>query len=276
MEQMTKITYRYLRTKKKFPSVWCSGCGIGIVFGTLIRAIDNLKLGKDQIALVSGIGCSSRMPVYADFNTLHTTHGRALAFATGVKMTKPELSVIVITGDGDGLAIGGNHFIHTARRNVNITTILLNNNTYAMTGGQYSPCTPFEKYGTTAPFGNVERSFDPCDLAKGSGAVFVARGTTYHVIQLQKLIEKAIVKKGFSLVEVVCHCPVIYGRLNREGSAVEMMKWQRKHAVSIESAQRMSPEKLKDKFLTGVLWDIEFPEYCEEYEKVIARAQGRS
>ena len=275
MEQMPKVTHHYLRTKKKFPSVWCPGCGIGIVFGAIIRAIDELKLEKDSVAMVSGIGCSSRMPVYADFNTLHTTHGRALAFSTGVKLAKPELNVIVITGDGDGLAIGGNHFIHAARRNMDITTILLNNNTYAMTGGQYSPSTPFDKIGTTAPYGNVERGFDTCELAKGAGAVFVARGTAYHVIQLQKMVEKAILKKGFSLVEVLTPCPTIYGRLNREGTAIQMLEWQRDHAVAVSAARSMPPEKLKDKFLTGVLWDIEFPEYGEEYNKVIQRAQAK-
>jgi 2-oxoglutarate ferredoxin oxidoreductase subunit beta len=275
MEQLvTNITHEYLRTKKKFPSVWCGGCGIGIAFGAVIRAVDELKLSQDEVCMVSGIGCSSRMPVYADFNTLHTTHGRPLAFATGVKFAKPELKVMVITGDGDGLAIGGNHFIHACRRNIDITTILINNNTYGMTGGQLSPSTPYEKRATTAPYGNVERGFDPCDLAKSAGAVFVARGTVYHVIQLQKLIKQALLKKGFSLVEVISQCPVIYGRINREGDAVQMMTWQKEHAVSVNAARKMPPEKLKDKFLTGVLWDIEFPEYIDEYEKVIKRSQG--
>ncbi len=273
MEIFSEVTHKYLRTKKKFPNVWCAGCGIGIALGAIIRAIDKLGLDRNEVVMVSGIGCSSRMPVYVDFNTLHTTHGRALAFATGVKLAKPKLKVIVVTGDGDALAIGGNHFIHACRRNIDITTILINNRTYGMTGGQYSPCTPFMKLGTTAPLGNRERDFDISMLAKTAGAPFVARGTVYHVVQLQKLIGAAISKKGFSLVEVISHCHTVYGRLNKEGGAVEMMIWQKEHAMPIEAAMSLSPEKLKGKILTGVLWDVDLPEYCEEYDKVIAQAK---
>jgi 2-oxoglutarate ferredoxin oxidoreductase subunit beta len=197
-----------------------------------------------------------------------------LAFATGVKLAKPDLKVIIITGDGDALAIGGNHFIHACRRNIDLTTILINNSTYGMTGGQVAPTTPFMKMGTTAPYGNRERSFDISKLAIAAGALFVARGTAYHVVQLKKLVEQAIQKKGFSLVEVISHCHVLYGRLNKEGGAIEMLKWQRNHAIPISAAGKVAPEKLRDKFLTGVLWDIDFPEYCEEYDKVIAEAQG--
>jgi 2-oxoglutarate ferredoxin oxidoreductase subunit beta len=273
LEIFSEVTHKYLRTKKKFPNVWCAGCGIGIALGSIIRAIDKLKLERDNVVMISGIGCSSRMPVYVDFNTLHTTHGRALAFATGVKLAKPNLKVIVVTGDGDALAIGGNHFIHACRRNIDITTILINNRTYGMTGGQYSPSTPFMKFGTTAPYGNRERDFDISMLARTAGAPFVARGTVYHVVQLQKLIEAAITKKGFSLVEVISQCHTLYGRLNKEGGAVEMMTWQKEHAVPIEAAKSLPPEKLKDKILTGILWNVDLPEYCEEYDKVIAQAK---
>jgi 2-oxoglutarate ferredoxin oxidoreductase subunit beta len=272
---ISEVTHKYLRTKKQFPNVWCAGCGIGVVMGAIIRAIDALQLSKDEVVMISGIGCSSRMPVYVDFNTLHTTHGRPLAFATGVKLAKPNLKVIIITGDGDALAIGGNHFIHACRRNIDLTTILINNSTYGMTGGQVAPTTPFMKYGTTAPYGNRERGFDISKLAIAAGAPFVARGTVYHVVQLKKLVEEAIKKKGFSLVEVISNCHTLYGRLNREGGAVEMLKWQRDHAIPISAAGRVPPEKLRDKFLTGVLWDIDFPEYCDEYDKVIAQAQGK-
>ncbi|HEX9916579.1 MAG TPA: 2-oxoacid:ferredoxin oxidoreductase subunit beta [candidate division Zixibacteria bacterium] len=269
----SEITHKYLRTKKRFPNVWCAGCGIGIALGAIIRAIDKLSLDRNEVVMVSGIGCSSRMPVYVDFNTLHTTHGRALAFATGVKLAKPSMKVIVITGDGDALAIGGNHFIHACRRNINITTILINNRIYGMTGGQYSPATPFMKFGTTAPYGNRERDFDIPMLAQTAGAPFVARGTVYHVVQLQKLVEAAIVKKGFSLVEVISQCHTLYGRLNKEGGAVEMMTWQKEHAVPIEAAKNLPPEKLKDKLLTGILWNVDIPEYCEEYDKIIAETK---
>ena len=273
MELISEVTHKYLRTKKKFPNVWCAGCGIGIVTGAIIRAIDKLELDRNEIVMVSGIGCSSRMPVYVDFNTLHTTHGRALPFATGVKLAKPNMKVIVITGDGDALAIGGNHFIHACRRNIDITTILINNRTYGMTGGQFSPATPFMKFGTTAPYGNRERDFEISMLAKAAGAPFVARGTTYHVVQLQKLIEAAIVKKGFSLVEVISQCHTLYGRLNKEGGAVEMMVWQKEHTMPIEAAKNLPPEKLKDKILTGILWNTELSEYCEEYDKIIAEVR---
>jgi len=273
LEIYSEITHKYLRTKKRFPNVWCAGCGIGIALGAIIRAIDKLSLDRNEVVMVSGIGCSSRMPVYVDFNTLHTTHGRALAFATGVKLAKPSMKVIVITGDGDALAIGGNHFIHACRRNINITTILINNRIYGMTGGQYSPATPFMKFGTTAPYGNRERDFDIPMLAQTAGAPFVARGTVYHVVQLQKLVEAAIVKKGFSLVEVISQCHTLYGRLNKEGGAVEMMTWQKEHAVPIEAAKNLPPEKLKDKLLTGILWNVDIPEYCEEYDKIIAETK---
>lgn len=273
MEIYSEITHKYLRTKKRFPNVWCAGCGIGIALGAIIRAIDKLNLDRNEVVMVSGIGCSSRMPVYVDFNTLHTTHGRALAFATGVKLAKPSMKVIVITGDGDALAIGGNHFIHTCRRNIDITTILINNRIYGMTGGQFSPATPFMKFGTTAPYGNRERDFDIPMLAQTAGAPFVARGTVYHIVQLQKLIEAAITKKGFSLVEVISQCHTLYGRLNKEGGAVEMMTWQKEHAIPIEAAKNLPPEKLKDKILTGILWNVDIPEYCEEYDKIIAETK---
>jgi 2-oxoglutarate ferredoxin oxidoreductase subunit beta len=273
---VSKVTHKYLRTKKQFPNVWCAGCGIGTVMGAIIRAIDKLQLPQDNVVMVSGIGCSSRMPVYVDFNTLHTTHGRPLAFATGVKLAKPHLKVIIITGDGDALAIGGNHFIHACRRNIDLAVILVNNSTYGMTGGQVAPTTPFMKYGTTAPYGNRERGFDISKLAIAAGSPFVARGTVYHVVQLQKLVEQGIQKKGFALVEVMSNCHTLYGRLNKEGGAIEMLQWQKEHAIPISAAGKVPPEKLRDKFLTGVLWDIEFPEYCEEYDKVIAQAQGKA
>jgi 2-oxoglutarate/2-oxoacid ferredoxin oxidoreductase subunit beta len=163
--------YAYLRHTKRFPNVWCPGCGIGIVMGALIRAIDRLGLDKDNVALVSGIGCTGRMPVYMDFNTMHTTHGRALAFATGLKLAQPELKVIVMMGDGDALAIGGNHFIHAARRNMDLTAIVVNNNIYGMTGGQYSPTTPLDSRATTAPYGNIEPPMPVGSLAVAAGRI---------------------------------------------------------------------------------------------------------
>jgi len=274
MPEVTKLIHKYLRHDKKFPHVWCPGCGIGIMLGSLIRAIDACGYSKDEIVLVSGIGCTGRLPVYVDFNTLHTTHGRALAFATGVKLAKPGLKVIVVMGDGDAVAIGGNHFIHAARRNIDISTIILNNSVYGMTGGQYSPTTPYGMKTATSVYTNVEQSFNISELAVTAGAVFVARGTVYHAKMLDGLMKKVFRKKGFSVVEVISHCHTQYGRLNRMGSAVEMMAWQRDHAVTIEKAALMQENELKDKFRIGVLVDKELPVFHEEYEKVRKWAKG--
>lgn len=268
-------THHYLRPKKKFPNVWCAGCGNGIVMGALIRAIDRLDMDKDEIVIVSGIGCSSRMPVYLDFGTLHTTHGRALAFATGVKVARPELKVIVITGDGDALAIGGNHFIHACRRNIDITTILIDNKIYGMTGGQFAPTTPGGSFATTAPFGNYEKKFDVVELARGAGASYVARGTVYHVQQLEKLIEGGIKKKGFALIDTISNCHTYYGRFNREGDAVAMLQWMKAHAMPIKAAAALPPEKLKDKFITGVIHETEITEFTEEYQALVDRLAAR-
>jgi len=273
MSEVTKLIHKYLRHDKKFPHVWCPGCGIGIMLGALIRAIDRTGFEKDDIVLVSGIGCSGRLPVYVDFNTLHTTHGRALTFATGVKLAKPNLKVIVIMGDGDAVAIGGNHFIHAARRNIDLTAIIVNNSVYGMTGGQYSPTTPYGMRSTTTVYSNIEQDFRISELAVTAGAVFVGRGTVYHAKLLDSLIEQALLKKGFSVVEVISHCHTQYGRQNRLGSAVEMMEWQRDHALPAEKALKMKAEELKDKILIGVLIDKELPVFQEEYEKIRSRAK---
>ncbi len=269
------ITHEYLRPKKKFPNVWCAGCGNGIVMGALIRAIHNCGLDKDNVAVVSGIGCSSRMPVYLDFSTLHTTHGRAIAFATGVKIAKPKMKVIVITGDGDALAIGGNHFIHASRRNIDLTVILINNKIYGMTGGQFAPTTPGGKIATTAPYGNYEKQFDVVKLATGAGASYVARGTVYHVVQLEKLIEGAIKKNGFAVVDVFSNCHTYYGRFNKEGDAVAMVSWMKKHAMPIQAAKKLPPEKLQDKFITGLIHETDASEFTDEYQKLIDRLAGK-
>ncbi|RPI30429.1 MAG: 2-oxoacid:ferredoxin oxidoreductase subunit beta [Chloroflexota bacterium] len=268
--------YTYLRQTKKFPNVWCSGCGIGIVMGSLIRAIDRMGLDKDDIAIVSGIGCTGRMPVYMDFNTMHTTHGRALAFATGLKLAQPRLHVIVVMGDGDALAIGGNHFIHSARRNIDITAIVVNNTIYGMTGGQYSPTTPIDGRATTAPYGNIEQPLPMCELAIAAGASFVARSTVYHAVELDRILEQAIRKHGFSLVEARSYCHTTYGRINKLGSAVDMMRSLKENSVSLAQAEKLTPEERSARIVRGVLWDVEKPEYTDLYDNVIERAQGKS
>lgn len=273
-KQKSDVFFQYFRPKKKLPNVWCAGCGIGIIMGALIRAIDKLGLSKDEVVLVSGIGCSSRMPVYLDFNALHTTHGRALPFATGVKFARPDLKVIVITGDGDALAIGGNHFIHACRRNIDITTILINNHIYGMTGGQGSPTTPAGAFSTTTPYGNVEKHFEPCELAKAAGATFVARTTVYHTPQMEKNIISAIEHRGFSMVEVISNCHTYYGRLNRLGHAMSMLRLFKEKSVMLGKAKKMTEEELQDKFVIGVLHREDKTEFCDEYQKVVDAHQG--
>ena len=271
---MTGLRHKYLRHHKKFPHVWCPGCGNGIVLGAFIRAIERLDLEKNDIVFASGIGCSGRMPTYVDFNTLHTTHGRALAFATGIKLAKPSLNVIVVMGDGDAAAIGGNHFIHAARRNLDLTAIIINNQIYGMTGGQSSPTTPYGAHSTTSAFSNIEHAFSIAELAVAAGASFVARGTVYHAVQLDKLIEKGISKNGFSVVEVMSNCHVQFGRRNRMGDPVTMLNWLKDHAVSKDNGSSMPPDSLEDKFTIGILADIDKPDYIEEYKKIREKAKG--
>jgi len=259
----------------KLPHIWCPGCGHGIIMRAIAVAIDNLGLDKDKVCIVSGIGCSSRAPGYMDFNTLHTTHGRALAFATGVKHANPELEVIVITGDGDASAIGGNHLIHAARRNIGITTIVFNNNIYGMTGGQYSPTTPTGELGTTAPYGNIDPSFDIAKLAAAAGATYAARSTAYHARPLAKYIETAIAHKGFSLVEAISTCPTYYGRKNKKGSAVQMLNYLKESFVDIKAAEKLPAEKLVGKHIMGEFKNVtDQEEYTDLYAKIIERMKG--
>lgn len=271
MKERKHLIHDYLRSTKGFPHIWCPGCGIGVLLGALIRAIDSDGYGKDDIVLISGIGCSGRLPTYVDFNTLHTTHGRALTFATGIKLANPSLKVIAIMGDGDATAIGGNHFIHSARRNVGITSIVINNNTYGMTGGQFSPTTPFGLKTSSSPYGNLESAFDICGLAREAGAAFVARSTVYHARLLEKMIGMALNREGFSVVEVISNCTTYFGREIGLASPVEMMKWQRDKSVTVEKAQELQEEDLKQKMVIGVLVDRKVPAYHELYQDLIGK-----
>lgn len=260
---------KYLR-KRFFPHIWCPGCGHGTVLNGLLRAVENMGLNQNNIVMVSGIGCSSRISGYLDFHTLHTIHGRALAFATGVKLSRPELTLLAPMGDGDSLSIGGNHFIHAARRNIDITALVMNNRIYGMTGGQYSPLSGYGTGATTAPYGNIESSFQVVDLATAAGATFVARTTTYHAQQIADLIEKAIRHKGFSVVEVFSQCPTYFGRKNKAGDAVDMLNNYKDITAPVGSR---ALEENPDLIPRGVLVQKEKPEYCEEYDLVIEKAQ---
>jgi 2-oxoglutarate ferredoxin oxidoreductase subunit beta len=264
---------RYLR-RDRLPHIWCPGCGHGIVMGALIRAIHAVGLDQDKTVIVSGIGCSSRASGYMDFDTIHTTHGRALAFATGIKMAKPELNVIVLTGDGDAAAIGGNHLIHAARRNIGITCVCMNNNIYGMTSGQYSPTTPAAALATTAPYGNIDPAFDLCHLVHAAGASYVARGTTWQARNLEKLIARGLENRGFSFIEALTQCPTYFGRKNRLGDPYTMMKRQQELTVPVSKAATMSPEELAGKIVVGELWHKPRLEYTQAYQAVIDKAMG--
>jgi len=256
----------------KLPHIWCPGCTYGIVFKSILRAVDSLKLAKDDIAMVSGIGCASRLPGYVDFNTLHTTHGRALPFATGIKMAKPDKHVLVVSGDGDATAIGGNHFIHACRRNIDLTVLVFNNYIYGMTGGQYSPATPTGHMAATMPYGNVDSPFDIPALAKGAGASFVARGTAYHATALDKLIVDAIQHKGLSVVEIINACPTTHGRRNKFKSPTDMLLWMKDTFLPAAAFEKLPPEKTAGKFPMGVLYRKEgVPEYCSTYYGLVDR-----
>ncbi|MFZ7128108.1 MAG: 2-oxoacid:ferredoxin oxidoreductase subunit beta [Desulfobacterales bacterium] len=258
----------YIR-KRFFPHMWCPGCGHGIVLNSLLRAVEQLGMSKNELVMVSGIGCSARISGYVDFHTLHTIHGRALAFATGVKLSRPELNVVVPMGDGDALAIGGNHFIHAARRNIGITAIVMNNRIYGMTGGQYSPLSGPGIMATTAPYSNIDRGFDVVEMAMAAGATFVARTTAYHAQQATDFIRQAIVHEGFSVVEILSQCPTHFGRKNKEGSAVDMMERMKKMTTPVRSeAKKKNPELIE----RGIFIQKDAPEYCKEYDRIIQKA----
>lgn len=259
---------KYFRAER-LPHIWCPGCGHGVIMHSIVKAIDSMSWNKDDVVIVSGIGCSSRAPGYMDFNTLHTTHGRALAFATGIKLANPKLQIVVVTGDGDAAAIGGNHLIHAARRNIDLTVIVFNNNVYGMTGGQFSPTTPFSDKGTTAPYGSIDPPFDIASLAVSAGATYCARTTCYHVPTMDKYLKEAMNHRGFSLVEAISICPTYYGRKNKKGSAVQMMMHLKESFVDFKKAESMSDEDLIGKKTMGKYDIPQRPEYTDLYQEII-------
>ncbi len=265
-ERTSPFVIDNLRGNKKFPTVWCPGCGNGVVLSAIVRAINKLGLDKNYITMVSGIGCAGRMPAYLDVNTVHTTHGRALAYATGIKLAKPEMEVIVIMGDGDACAIGGNHFIHTARRNIELTAIIVNNRIYGMTGGQYSPATPSGSFSTTSSYGNIDQPFDISKMAEVAGAGFVARSTVYHVAEMESLIEKGIEKKGFSVVEILSNCHTYYGRMNKIKGPVDLLNYFKENTAAASSDDGT-------KIKRGIFVDRDVRGFIEEYNGVIVKAR---
>ncbi len=268
------LVTKYMRVNR-LPHIWCPGCGIGQIVNGAIRAIDKVGLDQDRTVVVSGIGCSSRATGYLDFDTIHTTHGRALAFATGIKLARPDLNVIVIMGDGDCAAIGGNHFIHAARRNIDVTALVINNQIYGMTGGQYSPTTPVEAMATTAPYGDAEPGFDLCGVAQAAGATFVGRVAPVRMPELINTLAKSLQHTGFSFVEAVSQCPIYFGRMNRQGGPVQMLNRQKEITVPVRTAQQ-KPEEAEGKLLTGVLYESERPAYEKLYSQVRLKASWKA
>lgn len=277
---MTAPAVSFAETVEKYlnvprlPTIWCPGCGHGIVIGSLIRALEETGIPRHETVVISGIGCSGRAFGYFNTCSFQTTHGRALAFATGVKLADPRLTVVVLMGDGDCASIGGNHFIHACRRNIDLTAIVMNNDVYGMTGGQQAPTTPTGSVTSTTPYGNPDPTFDLCQLARVAGASYVARTTTYHANQLQSYIRKALTHKGFALVEAVGACPTQYGRMNRLGDAVKMLLWQKENALSFQAAAKLSPSELAGRVLVGELVCEERPEYVASYQQVIEKARA--
>lgn len=266
----------YLRTDK-MPTLWCWGCGDGVILKALIRAIDKLGWNMDDVCVVSGIGCSGRFSSYINCNTVHTTHGRTLAYATGIKLANPDKKVIVVGGDGDGLAIGGNHTIHAARRNIDLTYILINNFIYGLTNSQTSPTTPKGMWTATMERGNIDPTFDSCKLVDAAGASFVARETMIEPKKLERTLVKALEHKGFSYLEVFSNCHVNLGRKNKMASAVSNLEWIDSISIAKTKFEMLEPEDKIGKFPTGVLkQDESMIEYCDAYQKVKEAHQNKT
>jgi len=276
-----ELNKKFLR-EGMWPTIFCNGCGHGVVLEYTFWALEELDLNMDNVAFASGIGCSSRLPGYINADGLHTTHGRSIAFATGIKAANPDLKVIVFTGDGDCAGIGGNHFIHAARRNVDLTVILINNFIYGMTGGQLAPTAPQGSIATTAPYGNIEYPFDMCTIAKALGASYVARWGVSHPYQPIKSIKKGIQKKGFSLIEFLAPCPTAYGRRNKLGDIQKLWEWYDNNTILMEDYAKimtygddLEKERIKNMIQIGVFQDIEKPEFFEKYANLVNRVMGK-
>ena len=281
MKNADELRKKYLR-EGMWPTIFCNGCGHGVSLDYTFWAIEELGLDMDKVAFASGIGCSSRIPGYINADGLHTTHGRAIAFATGIKAANPDLHVIVFSGDGDCAGIGGNHFIHAARRNIDMTVILLNNFIYGMTGGQLAPTAPKGSIATTAPYGNIEGAFNICELAQALGAAYVARWPIFYPYQPLKSIKDAISTRGFGLVELMSPCPTAYGRRNKLGKIDTLWGWYEENSILTEEYDRImnygteeEKEKTKNMIKIGVFQNVEKAGFFEEYEKLCDRLIAR-
>jgi 2-oxoglutarate ferredoxin oxidoreductase subunit beta len=274
-EEALKHPYEKFLRQDRIPHIWCEGCGNGIILNCFARALDELQMDLDKVAVVSGIGCIGRISGYTNTDSFHTTHGRPIAFATGVKLANPELTVTVISGDGDLFAIGGNHFIHAARRNLDIKVICANNFIYGMTGGQGGPTTPLNTWTTTTPYGSIEQAFNLVHLAAACGAVYVARWTTLQTRWLTESIKKALQKEGFSFIEVISECPEIFGRYNKMETALKMMKWFKEASVVQHFSDPAKAQITPDRIVVGEFVDIEKASYGRLLREMKAKAREK-
>ncbi len=266
----------YLR-EDRLPHIFCPGCGNGSIMNAFLKGMEKAEMDFENIAMVSGIGCSSRIPGYMECDSLHTTHGRALSFATGLKVSNPDLDVVVFSGDGDAASIGGNHLIHAARKNINLTMICINNNIYGMTGGQISPTSPKGSVGTTAPYGTEDYPFKLAELVATAGASYSARWTTIQVDNLVGSIKKALKNSGFSFVEVVSQCPTYYGRKNKARTPTAMAVNMKVNTVFKSKADRMREKDLEGKIVVGEFADKQRAEYTDNIQKLSeAKSGGRT
>ncbi|MFP4201177.1 MAG: thiamine pyrophosphate-dependent enzyme [Clostridia bacterium] len=266
--------YRDYLLSERFPLFWCAGCGNGIIIGSLARALARRDADPKKTVVATGIGCFGKADDYMATNTVHGTHGRALAFASGIKGANPDLRVIALMGDGDCATIGGNHFLHAARRNIGVTAIVSNNLNYGMTGGQYSATTPHDELSSTSVYGNPEESFDLCRVATAAGASLVARSTAYHVTILDRIIEAALDNPGFSLIEVMSSCPVQYGRRNAMATPVEMMTYWKDRGLPKSRFDKLKESERRDRFPIGILHRNYRDDFSTRYAAVWARAGG--
>lgn len=258
---------QYLRVDK-LPHVWCPGCGHGIITHAIAQAMAELKLNPDETVVLGGIGCSGRACFLFEMDTMHTTHGRAVAFATGLKLARPHLKILLVLGDGDALGIGGNHFIHACRRNIDLTAVIYNNSIYGQTGGQLAPTTPPEKRSTTSPYGNIEHPFDIAKLAIAAGASYVARTTSFDFPEAVRFIRNGIAHQGFSVIEVLTQCPTYFGRLNNMRDPHEMLYALRDQTVTWEEFLQLSREEQLEKIPMGEFCREERPEFVESYYRL--------
>jgi len=256
----------------RMPHIWCPGCGLGTILHCFLSGLLKSGLPLDKVVVVSGIGCTGRAAGYVKLDSFHTTHGRAIPFATGLKLANPELKVVVFSGDGDLIAIGGNHFIHAARRNVDMTVICVNNFNYGMTGGQLGPTTPLTARTSTSPYGNYEQPFNVPYLAAASGAVYVARWTAMHFRRLERATTEALLKRGFSLIEVISPCPIVYGRMNRQPTGLDQMRYYRENSIIRHGADPKDVDiDLNGKIVVGKFIDTERPTFSDLQEEVLRK-----